>query len=166
MSPAVPGSRTILLIPHEGDIAAMLLADEAGGGRVPWARQTWREDYGSPDGGTWSEEWTVGDVDTSHEPAPRTGLLLVHEGVQVALSHDRARRVLAVHLGLDTRGGVILTSERPKGAKRWAWLLEDWNGERVVLDPLSNEPDPSMFLAGYGAARGLWRVEMLTVEAA
>jgi hypothetical protein len=90
MNPATPAPLTVLLIPPPGDTA--LLADEAGGGRVPWARQTWREDYGSPDGGTWSEEWTIGDADTSHEPAPHTGLILVLDGAPVAMGCDRAAR--------------------------------------------------------------------------
>lgn len=56
---------TVLLIPPAGD--ATLLADEAAGGRVPWAFQAFHEDYGDTiNGGTWPDVYDilfVGGVD-------------------------------------------------------------------------------------------------------
>ncbi len=78
---------TLLLVPPDGDTA--LLADEAGGGRVPWAR---REHVS---GGV--HRWVVGapkDDLTRMCLLTTCALLIVHNGAPVAMGCDRAARAI------------------------------------------------------------------------
>jgi len=87
---------TLILIPPNGD--ATLLADEAGGGRVPQAEGFACNDIAH---GLW---WTVGDREPVGAPVcnacsarkrwrEATGLLLVSGGAPVAMGCDRLLRV-------------------------------------------------------------------------